>query len=285
LNEEVLKILYSKSDGNQRSIIKLIRLFVDKIVYDEMSLDQVISSSQVEEIAASEAKALKVKGPSATGTAAAKHESTEQEKTIIQKIEELMADEDYTIEANPQSLAGATLKSMKVLMEKYGKEAKITSPSPEFAFKNRKYKLAGLIEFDGVKWGFEIPSVRSFSKSGGVAAFYAAKRFSYAFSGNSMDKGILIVPQGTSGAKYLSLLKEFEGRLLVYEFNEESAIFLISQALKDPSKEAWQMTQAIVGDLPEYQPPIPPWEQPKEQAAEEEKPTDAEDAESTPPSE
>ncbi len=278
LNEEVLGVLYEKTDGNQRSIIKLIRLFVDKIIFDEMSLEEVIRSSKSEEKEASDAKAAisKVAGQVATAKAdsaaatPADDKTSEQEKTIIQKIEELMADEDYTIEANPQSVAGAALKTIKVFAEKYNKDIKIVSPSPEFKVKNRGYKLAGLIEYQDQKIGLEIPSVRSFSKSGGVAAFYAAKRFSTAFQVGAMNRGILIVPEGTGGAKYKSLLENHAEILTVFEFNEDTAKFLIQQAMKEPSREGYNMAQSIFGDLPDYEAPIPPWELPEEEPVEQE---------------
>ncbi|MHA1794651.1 MAG: hypothetical protein ACTSUK_00940 [Promethearchaeota archaeon] len=250
-NEEVLQVIYNKTDGNQRSIIKLIRLFVDKIVYDEMPLEQIIKTSSEKPV-----KEKKEKKAKAAGKAVA----SAQEKSIIEKIEEMMADEDYTIEANPQSVAGASLKSIEVLAEKYGKEAKVTSPSPEFQVGKRKYKLAGIIEFEGKKFGLEIPSVRGFSKSGGVAAFYAAKRVSQALENGLAEKAILIVPEKTGGAKYKSLLNQFKDKIFVFEFNDDSAKFLIQQAMKQPSKDALNMSEVIFGELTGYESPIAPWE-------------------------
>lgn len=263
LNEDVLRAIYDKTDGNQRSIIKLIRLFVDKIVYDEMSLAEVIKSTAAE----------------ATSTATASSPVTEKltqktsapasapGKSLLEAIEELMQDEDYTIEANPQSVAGAALKSIKVLADKYNKEIRLETPL-SFTENNRNYNLAGLIEFEGVKYGIEIPSVKTFTKSGGVAAFYAAKRVSGAISQGVIDKAILIVPENTGGAKYKSILNQLSDKVMVFEFSEDSAKFLISQAIKQPSREGLAMAEAIFGSLPDYEAPVPPYEKSEEEGEE-----------------
>ncbi|RLI65168.1 MAG: hypothetical protein DRO88_05300 [Promethearchaeia archaeon] len=254
LNEDVLRAIYDKTDGNQRSIIKLIRLFVDKIVYDEMSLAEVIKSTAAE--ATSTTTAISVDAAKLSKT---KPSATAPGKSLLDAIEELMQDEDYTIEANPQSVAGAALKSIKVLADRYNKEIRLETPL-SFTFNRRNYNLAGLIEYNGVKFGIEIPSVKTFTKSGGVAAFYAAKRISNAISEGVIDKALLIVPEKTSGAKFKSILNQFADKIILFEFNEDSAKYLISQAIKQPSREGLAMAQAIFGDLLDYEIPIPQYE-------------------------
>ena len=254
LNEQVLKVIFDKTDGNQRSIIKLIRLFVDKIVYDEMSLEEVIQTGKSDSVPVGTTTSAPIAAPVATP-------STKEEKSIIDQIEEMMKDEDYTIEANPASVAGAALKSIKVLAEKFNKNININMDF-KFQVGKRSYSLAGVIEFEGKKYGLEIPSVKSFDKSGGVAAFYATKRLTQAISTNSIDFALLIVPEGTGGAKYTSLLTQNEGKIFKFEFNEESAKFLIQQAIKQPSKEGKMIAEQIFGEIPDYEPPIAPWEMP-----------------------
>ena len=260
LNEAVLKVIFDKTDGNQRSIIKLIRLFVDKIVYDEMSLDEVIKTGKSDQVP------VGTTTPEVAAAIKVKPTASVQEQSILEKIEELMSDEDYTIEANPQSVAGAALKSIQVIAEKYGKELKIISPSPEFKVGKRGYKLAGTIIFNMKRTALEIPAVRSFTKSGGVAAFYATKRMVQALAADIVDNAILIVPEGTGGAKYKSLLAQ-NPQITVIEFNEDSAKFLIQQAIKQPSKDGFNMAEVVLGALGDYEAPIAPWEMPEPEEA------------------
>ncbi len=257
LNEQVLRVIYDKTDGNQRSIIKLIRLFVDKIVFDEMTLEEVIQTGKSDAVPVGTTTPTPVVAvPTASETT-----SSKEEKSILDKIEEMMKDEDYTIEANPASVAGAALKSIKVLAEKYEKDIKINMDF-KFTVGKRSYGLAGVIEYEGKKYGLEIPSVKTFAKSGGVAAFYAVKRLTQAISTKSVDYALLIVPEGTGGAKYTSLLTQHAETIFKFEFNEDSAKFLIQQAIKQPSKEGKLIAERIFGKIPEYEPPIAPWEMP-----------------------
>ena len=46
----------------------------------------------------------------------------------------------------------------------------------KFRIGKRSQTLAALIEFEGKKWGMEIPSIKTFDRSAGVAGYYAAKR-------------------------------------------------------------------------------------------------------------
>ena len=63
--------------------------------------------------------------------------------------------------------------------------------------------------------------------------------------------------KGTAGAKFVALLKKYEGKVFLAEFSEDSAKFLISQAIKQPSKEAYDITVKLLGELPPYDAPTP----------------------------
>jgi hypothetical protein len=260
LNEEVLKIIYEKTNGNQRSIIKLIRMFVDKITLDDMSLEDVVRDSQKVELKAEEMGTPIVPIGDATAAfqaASAAVASAAPDKSITQTIEELMTQEEYNIDANPASVASASLKSLKVLGEKFGKEITVHLDY-KFTIGKRPYSLPGMIEFNGKKYGMEVPAIKTFNRSGGVAAFYAAKRLIQALTGQ-IDFGILIVPEGTGGSKYQSLLNQSKEKLFCFEFNDDSAKFLIQQAITQPTQEAYKMATAVFGVLPAYEAPPPPY--------------------------
>ncbi|KKN17511.1 hypothetical protein LCGC14_0965190, partial [marine sediment metagenome] len=118
----------------------------------------------------------------------------------------------------------------------------------------RSQTLAALIEAEGKKWGLEIPSIKTFDRSAGVAGYYAAKRLKDAISEKAIDYGILIVPQGTGGAKYEIILKDNPG-IHRFELNNEIGERLIANALKYPTKEGWEIAAIIFEDIGNYQPP------------------------------
>jgi hypothetical protein len=51
LNDQLLNSIYHKTDGNQRSIIKLIRIFVDKIISGEMTLEELMKDESIVPVA------------------------------------------------------------------------------------------------------------------------------------------------------------------------------------------------------------------------------------------
>jgi len=285
LNDEVLKLLYNKTDGNARSIIKLIRIFVDKILDKDMTLKELVKEGQ--------AQAIMVQGGDAsrnvTGSQLGKNEklptaAPELQKVtvnLMEKVEEMMKKEEYIIETNPASVTGATIKSIKVFSEKFGKQVKMEQDF-KFSIGKRSYSLAALITFNNKKYGFDIPALKTFDRSGGVAAFYAAKRLTGAISTNVIDYGVLIVPKGTGGAKYLSLLSTNAAKMSAFELTEDSAKFLIKQAIEQPTREAYELAKKIFGELPPYEAPKPPYE---EKTGTETAPAEGENVESEPKTE
>jgi len=243
LNEKLIEMIYEKTKGNPRNSIKLCRRFIDKVVMEEMTVEELLEvgadivatarpQSDVEEEAVDFSKPREV---------------------IKKTIEDILAEEEYSIDVNPQSVAGATLKCINMVGDNKGKKYKTQM---EFKFKmgKRAQTLAALIEAEGRKWGLEIPSIKTFDRSAGVAGYYAAKRLKDAISEKVIDYGILIVPQGTGGAKYEMILKDNPDIHRV-ELNNEIGEELIKNALKYPTQRGWDIAKIIFKDIGEYIPP------------------------------
>jgi len=115
----------------------------------------------------------------------------------------------------------------------------------------RSQTLAALIEAEGKKWGLEIPSIKTFDRSAGVAGYYAAKRLKDAIDQQAIDEALLIVPVGSSGAKFESILKN-NPVIHKVELSNETGEKLIENALKHPTKEGWEITRIIFPDIGEY---------------------------------
>lgn len=244
LNEKLIEMIFEKTQGNPRNSIKLCRRFIDKVVTEEMTVDEL----------------LKV-GADIVATAKPPSEMEEEvidfskPREVIKKtIEDILAEEEYSIDVNPQSVAGATLKCINMIGDEKGKKYK---SQMEFKFKmgKRAQTLAALIEAEGKKWGMEIPSIKTFDRSAGVAGYYAAKRLKDAITEKVIDCGILIVPTGTGGAKYEMILQN-NPDIHKIELNNESGEDLIKNALKYPTQKGWEIAKIIFKDIGEYVPPI-----------------------------
>jgi hypothetical protein len=175
-------------------------------------------------------------------------------REVIKKtIEDILAEEEYSIDVNPQSVAGATLKCINMVGEEKGKQFK-TQMEFKFMLGKRAQTLAALIEVEGKKWGLEIPSIKTFDRSAGVAGYYAAKRLKDAIDQKAIDEALLIVPIGSKGAKFESILQN-NAKIHKVELDNEVGEELIKNALKYPTKWGYEIAKRIFGDIGEYVPP------------------------------
>ena len=246
LNEKLIEMIYEKTQGNPRNSIKLCRRFIDKVVMEEMSVEELLEAGA--DIVATS------KPP--TGDAEEEVIDFSKPREVIKKtIEEILAEEEYIIDVNPSSVAGASLKSIIKVGE--NKEKKFTTQMEyKFMIGKRSQTLAALIEFEGKKWGLEIPSIKTFDRSAGVAGYYAAKRLKDAIDEKAIDSAILIVPVGSSGAKFEMILQN-NSNIHKAELTNETGESLIANALTYPSKEGWEIARTIFTDIGEYIPPEP----------------------------
>jgi len=244
LNEKLIELIYEKTKGNPRNSIKLCRRFIDKVVMEEMTVEELLEV-----------------GVDIVATARPLSEMEEEvvdfskPREVIKKtIEDILAEEEYSIDVNPQSVAGATLKCINMVGDDKGKKYKTQM---EFKFKKgkRAQTLAALIETEGRKWGLEIPSIKTFDRSAGVAGYYAAKRLKDAIAEKVIDYGILVVPTGTGGAKYELILKD-NPNIHKVELDNEIGKELIQNALKHPTQKGWNIAKIIFKDIGDYVPPI-----------------------------
>ncbi len=245
LNEKLIEMIYEKTQGNPRNSIKLCRRFIDKVVTEEMSVEELLEA-----------------GSDIVATAKPPTREVEEEiidfskpREVIKKtIEEILAEEEYIIDVNPSSVAGASLKSIMKVGEEKNKDFN-TQMEFKFMMGKRSQTLAALIEFEGKKWGLEIPSIKTFDRSAGVAGYYAAKRLKDAIDEKAIESAILIVPAGSSGAKF-ELILQNNLEIHKVELTNESGESLIANALTYPSKEGWEIARIIFPDIGEYIQPI-----------------------------
>jgi len=243
LNEKLIELIYEKTQGNPRASIKLCRRFIDKVVMEEMTVEELMEVGH--EIVASPRPRAEIEEEVI--------DFSKPRETIKKTIEDILAEEEYSIDVNPQSVAGATLKCINMIGESNNKKFK-TSMEFKFMLGKRSQTLAALIESEGKKWGLEIPSIKTFDRSAGVAGYYAAKRLKDAITEKAIDYGILIIPKGTGGVKYEMILKD-NPDIHRFELNNEMGEKLIANALKYPTREGWEISSIIFADIGDYQPP------------------------------
>jgi len=245
LNEKLIELIYEKTKGNPRDSIKLCRRFIDMIVNEEMTVEQLMEAGT--EIVAT--------------TKPVRFQESEEEEidfskpreVITKTIDEILAEEEYLIDVNPSSVAGAALKTIMKVGELKNKKFD-TQVEFKFMLGKRTQTLAALIEAEGKKWGLEIPSIKTFDRSAGVAGYYAAKRLKDALDQGAIDAAILIVPTGSSGAKFEMILQN-NPQIHKIEINNEIGEKLIANALTYPTEKGWEIAKIIFPDIGDYEPP------------------------------
>lgn len=248
LNEKLIEMIFEKTKGNPRNSIKLCRKFIDKVVMEEMTVDELMEAG-VDMIATAQP-------PSETETII---DFSKPREEIKKKIEAILAEEEYIIDVNPPSVAGAAIKCIIKIGEQKEKQFN-TQMEYKFMLGKRSQTIAALIESEGKKWGLEIPSIKTFDRSAGVAGYYAAKRLKDGIGEKAISNGILIVPKGTGGAKFDSMI-ENTPEIHKFEITNEIGEILIESALKEPSEEGWNIAKLIFNDIGDYVPPPPPPEE------------------------
>jgi hypothetical protein len=242
LNEKLIEMIFEKTKGNPRNSIKLCRRFIDKVVLEEMSVEELMKIG-VEIVATA-------KPPQPDEEIV---DFSKPRDVIKKTIDEILAEEEYVIDINPSSVAGATLKSIIKIGEEKKKKFN-TQMEFKFMLGKRSQTLAALVETGGKKWGLEIPSIKTFDRSAGVAGYYAAKRLKDAIDEKAINGAILIVPKGSSGAKFDMIINNNE-EIHKVELDNNSGEDLIANALKYPTEKAWEIAKIIFSDIGDYVPP------------------------------
>ena len=253
LNQPIFEEIHKKSKGNPRESIKIIRDYMDMVLFGEGLPKPVVPEIK---------PALR---PEATP-------STEIQTPVKASVQMTIGEEEYIIEVNPASVAGAAMDSITTISRELNKPLEIKLDY-EFLGKDKKAKkIAGFVEDKSahMKYGIEVPSIKTFDRSGGVAAFYAASRIMEAVHSTSINKAILIVPEGTSGKKYTSLLESAGDKLIVVELNQADAESLVRSAKKSPCPKGRQIAHVVFPTI-SLEAPVVPTGQPAHPAAAEAK--------------
>jgi len=83
----------------------------------------------------------------------------------------------------------------------------------------------GTIEYVGI----DLPNVKDWDRSGGVSAFYSAKRLKKVLDADAVKAAIIAIPSTTKGTKFEALSEEIGSDMLTLRFDEETAILFVRE--------------------------------------------------------
>ena len=162
-------------------------------------------------------------------------------KYLIPRLDEILFDrkpaeveeqEDYVLKLTANVVMDSVVSALSLAGKSLGIEASFLVV-PEDSTKPGSM-IVELTKGDTVvHLAIDLPNVKDWNRSGGVAGFYAAKRLKAAIDEGRAKGGIIIVPTATKGAKFEALTEEMGSRLLILRFDTDAA----TQFIKDTGND------------------------------------------------
>jgi len=185
------------------------------------------------------------------------------EAAVKKKEEQFEAELAEKIEVTPATAVSAAVDSILTFAKERKKDIRIDF-NFEFPVEGKPKSISVfLLDIEGHKIGIDIPTIKSFDKSAGVAAYYSIIRLKQAVEAAVIDHACLITPKETGGKKFLNVCEELGTKLTVIELNEDDAKELIRNAKANPSRKGREFARLIFKDVPlEPPPPVTEGQQP-----------------------
>ncbi|TXT55294.1 MAG: hypothetical protein BAJATHORv1_40205 [Candidatus Thorarchaeota archaeon] len=139
---------------------------------------------------------------------------------------DLPPQDDYVVKLTANVVVGAIIKGLTLAADSKGIEVSLHVASGNVG---KQATAIVLVKHDSVEHfiGIDVPNVKDWNRSGGVGAYYSAKRLNDLIESGDCEKAIMAVPEETSGAKFESLSEELGEDLFTLLLDEESAMALV----------------------------------------------------------
>lgn len=229
LNEAVLKHVFDRTHGNPRETIKLTRILTEKIVNGDLSIDDITGNGK----------------PKDAATQAALDEKATKE------VEEFLTREVLAFDVNASNVIYAFLKGLQEIAFVHHPEENPPIPQFEFRFSSvdgKEKTVGALLELPIGNAAFDVPAIKTFDRSAGVAAFYCAKRLDEGMKAKKFSRAVMVIPESTGGEKLQYILESNPG-LAVFRINHAQAETIVKTAL-DPdmrlSRIVYEMTNLVM---------------------------------------
>ncbi|MHA1960373.1 MAG: hypothetical protein ACW99U_09090 [Candidatus Thorarchaeota archaeon] len=146
-------------------------------------------------------------------------------ETPEEEVEEQL---DYVIRLTPTVVLGAIIQALTIVG--YDSGVSVTLHVASGGTQKQSAAIV-VIEKEGLEYrlGIDVPNIKDWNRSGGVSAYYSAKRLNDALEAREVVYTLVAVPEGTKGAKFESLRGDMSKSLSVLMLSEDSATTLVEQ--------------------------------------------------------
>jgi len=156
---------------------------------------------------------------------------------LIPRLDEILFDrikpevpvqEDYVIKLTGSVVLDSIVKALTLAAKPFGIEVEL-----QVSGAGTQKQQAAIVELtkDGVTEyvGIDLPNVKDWDRSGGVAAYYSANRLKKVLDADAVKAAVMAVPTSTKGAKFEALSEEIGNKMLTIRLDEETATLFVRE--------------------------------------------------------
>ncbi|MBD3404826.1 MAG: hypothetical protein GF411_01665 [Candidatus Lokiarchaeota archaeon] len=156
-------------------------------------------------------------------------------KRLIPKLDSIVYDRapiepepqpDYVIKLTSTTVLGAIMHGLRIVGDELGAEIRLAVENDDSSSASSAV-LEVVKTTNKVKMCIDVPNVRDWDRSGGVAAYYSAKRVKEQLDAGSAQIGIIAIPEATGGAKFQAHVDEMGDTIEVLRLNKDGATNLV----------------------------------------------------------
>ncbi|MGD9396759.1 MAG: hypothetical protein PVJ05_10050 [Candidatus Thorarchaeota archaeon] len=156
---------------------------------------------------------------------------------LISRLDEILYDkeevevapqEDYVIRLTATVMLDSIVEALSLAAKPLGIEVEL-----QVSGAGTQKQQAAIVELtqNGTTQyvGIDLPNVKDWDRSGGVSAFYSAKRLKKVLDADAVKAAIIAIPTATKGAKFVALSEEIGSDMLTLRFDEETATLFVRE--------------------------------------------------------
>lgn len=151
------------------------------------------------------------------------------DEIIFEKKEvEVTPQEDYVIKLTATVVLNSIVKAIMLAAKPFGIEVEL-----QVSGAGTQKQEASIIELtkDGETQfiGIDLPNIKDWDRSGGVAAYYSANRLKKVLDADTVKATVIAVPTSTKGTKFEAITEELGNAMLALRFDEETATSFVRE--------------------------------------------------------
>ncbi|MHA2119379.1 MAG: hypothetical protein ACW98J_10705, partial [Candidatus Thorarchaeota archaeon] len=151
---------------------------------------------------------------------------------LFEKEEEEVEEQpDYVVKLTPTVVISSMIKAFELAGSDGGVEVSLDDEATA-ATKESTSVLTLTKGPISRKVGIDVPGVKDWDRSGGVASFYSARRLQKLIEAGEINMAMMAVPEATAGAKFEAVIEDLGPNLADLRFTETTATAFIEAIAK-----------------------------------------------------